>query len=745
MSIAQDRFRSILAAALCGSFVFSAPLTAIAATKSVAPAAARPLDKDARATLLLNRFTFGPTQADLASVHALGVEDWFERQLQPQTINDSTFEARLDVYPALRMTQGDRIRRYPEPATLRQIAKTGVLPSDPELRAIVGDQVEFYQMVRENKAKADASKTDTAKADAAKAVAADTMMMNGSTQNMAAQTAAQAQAQAALANLEQSTPAMPKAEVDSLESLPPDIRYGRLLSMPPADLIALRKGARGPLEAKLTDGMSPLQKETLLALSGTNRMINAETQGSRLLRDIYSQRQLEAVMTDFWLNHFNVFIGANGQIPSVLPDYEQTIRAHALGRFEDLLVATAQSPAMLMYLNNATSMGPNSIAAMRANRNPKNKQDLGLNENYAREVMELHTLGVNGGYTQKDVTELAKVFTGWTLDRPNDGGAYNFNMNRHEPGPKTVLGKTIQPSGEEEGYQALHMLATSPATAHFISTEIAQRFVSDNPPPAMVDRMAKAFLASNGDIKQVLRVMVHSPEFFTTATVNAKLKTPLEYVTSAVRASGAEVTNPQPLIQSLQQLGMPLYGCQPPTGYKWDEASWLSSSALINRMNFALSLSTNRIGGANVDWTPALASGAPTIRPVSLTLHSGAADPEAIRKESLLESRLFETPVSAQTRTAVITQGNDATAQQAAQQFSASGQRQLTDAEKQAQQQDRLDLMMAGKVKGPLPQKGEAPPRGIGAVAAKPGPAPADKQAAAMAGLLLGSPEFQRR
>ncbi|AFL88279.1 Protein of unknown function (DUF1800) [Terriglobus roseus DSM 18391] len=735
MGIAQHHFRHILAAALCGSFVFSAPLSAIAATKSASTPAARPLDKDARANLLLNRFTFGPTQADLASVRALGVDNWLERQLQPQSINDSAFEARLDVYPALRMTQSDRMRRYPEPAMLRQIAKTGVLPNDPELRAIVGDQVEFYQMVRENKSKADATKNGNT----------DATMMNGSMQNVAAQTAAQAQAQAAVANLEQATPAMPKAAVDSLVSLSPNDRYGRLLSMPPADLIALRKGAKGPLEAKITDGMTPLQKETLLALSGTNRMINAETQGSRLLRDIYSQRQLEAVMTDFWLNHFNVFVGANGQIPSVLPEYEQTIRANALGKFEDLLVATAQSPAMLMYLNNATSMGPNSIAAERAKKNAKNKQDLGLNENYAREVMELHTLGVTGGYTQKDVTELAKVFTGWTLDRPYDGGAYNFNMNRHEPGPKTVLGKTIQPTGEEEGYQALHMLATSPATAHFISTEIAQRFVSDNPPQAMVDRMAKAFLSSNGDIRQVLRAMIHSPEFFTTTTVNAKLKTPLEYVTSAVRASGADVSNPLPLIQSLQQLGMPLYGCQPPTGYKWDEATWLSSSALVNRMNFALSLSTNRIGGATVDWMPALTNGTPMIRPVSLTTGSGAADPEAIRKESLLESRLFEVPVSAQTRTAVITQGNDATAQQAAQQFSANGTRVLTDAEKQAQQQDRLDMMVAGKVKGPLPQKGMAQPRGLGAAVIKAGPPPADKQAAAMAGLLLGSPEFQRR
>ncbi len=736
----SNQLRPILAGLLCGSLTFSAlPLSAAAVKKPVA-APARPLALPAKDTLLLNRLTFGPTAEDLRQVRNMGIDAWLERQLRPETINDSALESRLDAYPALRMTQDQRLRRYPEPAMIRQIAKSGVLPNDPEMRAIIGDQVEFYQMAQQAKA---AKAPDPAPGNMMNAGMADANGMG----KVMPQTAQQAQQQAALVNLEQSTEPMARPQVEAILALPPDERYARLLSMPPADLIALRKAARGPMEARVAEGMTPLQKETLLALSGTNRMINAEVQGSRILRDIYSERQVEAVMTDFWLNHFNVFSGANGQIPSLLPDYELTVRTHALGKFEDLLVATAQSPAMLLYLNNATSMGPNSPAAMRAKRNPKNKTEMGLNENYAREVMELHTLGVTGGYTQKDVTELAKVFTGWTLDRPYDGGDYNFNINRHEPGPKTILGKTIQPSGEEEGYQALHMLATSPATAHFISLEIAQRFVSDVPPQAMVDRMAKTFLSSGGDIKAVLRTMVHSPEFFTTATENAKLKTPLEYVTSAVRASGADVTNPLPLVQSLQQLGMPLYGCQPPTGYKWDEATWLSSSALVNRMNFALTLSTNRIGGATVDWTPALSSAPAAIRPVSLTTSSATTDPEALRKEAQLEAVLFEAPVSAQTRTAVISQGTDATAQQAAQQFAGgSAPRQLTDAEREAQQQDRLDAMMAGKVKGLPPQKGQAgPQRGLGAAPVKVGPPPADKQAAAMAGLLLGSPEFQRR
>ncbi len=749
-----------------------APLPATASTKhattkSPRTAPAQRLDTAAQEDLLLSRLTFGTTAADEQAIRREGVDHWLESQLNPNSISDAMLEQRLDAYPALRMNQHDRLKRYPEPATLRVIAKTGVLPNDPEERAIVGDQVEFYQMAQQNKAaKGAPADAMTSAASAAGGAAAPIVrqpggkgqqmavssgsMQGDSMSGGAAKSATSATATAALTdasqvNLEQATQPMAKPQVDEIMAMSPTDRYGRILSMPPADIIALRKAARGPLEGKLVEGMTSLQKETLLALAGTNRMINAETQSARLLRDIYSERQLQAVMTDFWLNHFNVFSGKSGQEPSLLPDYEKTVRANALGNFEDLLVATAQSPAMLMYLDNATSVGPDSLAAVRQKKNTKIKSDLGLNENYARELMELHTLGVNGGYTQHDVTEVAKVFTGWTLDRPYDGGSYNFNINRHQPGPKAVLGQTINGSGEQEGYQVLHMLATSPATAHFISTELAQRFVSDNPPPAMVDRMAKTFLQSKGDIKAVLRTMVHSPEFFTTATVNAKLKTPLEYITSAVRASGADVQNPLPLVQSLQQLGMPLYGCQPPTGYKWDEATWLSSSALVNRMNFALTLSTNRIGGATVDWTPVLTSEAaapknPLFKTVALTQ---GADPDAAHKESMLEAKLFQVPVSAQTRAAVISQGTDATAQQAAQQFATGTARQLTDAEKQAQQQDRLDAMMAGKTKG---LKGEAQPqRGLGATPVKPGPAPADKQAAAMAGLLLGSPEFQRR
>ena len=316
-------------------------------------------------------------------------------------------------------------------------------------------------------------------------------------------------------------------------------------------------------------------------------------------------------MTDFWFNHFNVFIG-KGADRYLLTSYERdVIRPHALGKFEDLLVATAQSPAMLFYLDNWLSVGPNSDVA---NGIPKRKQlqlaqaasitadqcsqakgkRNGLNENYGRELMELHTLGVNGGYTQKDVTEVARVFTGWTLKQPRQGGGFTFEERMHEPGDKIVLGHRIKPKGEKEGREVLHLLAHNPSTAKFICTKLAMRFVSDDPPPALVDRMAQTFLKKDGDIREVLKTMLHSPEFWAPEAYRAKVKTPLEFVVSAVRASGAEVNDAMPLARQLQNMGMPLYGMQPPTGYSMKADAWVNSSALLGRMNFALALTTGK-------------------------------------------------------------------------------------------------------------------------------------------------------
>lgn len=323
--------------------------------------------------------------------------------------------------------------------------------------------------------------------------------------------------------------------------------------------------------------------------------MNREAADARLLRAIDSPRQLEEVMVEFWFNHFNVFAG-KGVDRALIASYERdAIRPYALGSFRDLLGATAHHPAMLYYLDNvvSTSSAFGDALAKRGNKGPR-----GLNENYARELMELHTLGVDGGYTQKDVTELARMLTGWTYQpqrmvRFNEN--FTFDPRRHDQGSKTWLGRTVQPAGQREGEMALDVLAVHPSTAHHISYQLAQYFVSDNPPPALVDRMARTWLATNGDIRSVLKTLFSSDEFMAPQATGAKFKTPYQFVISAVRASGVEVTNVQPLLGTMAQLGMPLYGCQTPDGYKNTQEAWLNPDALTRRITFATALGSGRM------------------------------------------------------------------------------------------------------------------------------------------------------
>ena len=303
-----------------------------------------------------------------------------------------------------------------------------------------------------------------------------------------------------------------------LASIPPDQRFKKILSMSPTAQLAFADSLRGGKGQEFLEGVPPKQKEILLAMNNPAGVVTGELTQAKLLRAIYSERQLEEVMTDFWFNHFNVFVD-KGVDRLLITSYERdVIRPRALGKFEDLLVATAKSPAMLFYLDNWLSVGPNSPQAMGIPPHPygphgrpypprrpnQGKRPSGLNENYGRELLELHTLSVNGGYSQRDVTEVAKVFTGWTIDTPYQGGGFKFDPRMHEPGPKFVLGHRIKPKGEGEGLELLHRLATSPQTAHFISLKLAERFVSDDPPPALVDHLAKTFLKKKGDIREVL-------------------------------------------------------------------------------------------------------------------------------------------------------------------------------------------------------------------------------------------------
>ena len=315
---------------------------------------------------------------------------------------------------------------------------------------------------------------------------------------------------------------------------------------------------------------------------------------ARLLRALQSPAQLQEVMVDFWFNHFNVFIG-KGLDRALVENYErEAIRPYALGCFRDLLRATAHHPAMLFYLDNWQSVAAGHPAPQGAGAVAKAS---GLNENYARELMELHTLGVDGGYAQADVTELARILTGWTINPRLSGGdsAFYFDAKRHDNGEKQWLGRRVAGRGQAEGEEALDVLAMHPATARRIGYKLAQYFVSDEPPPALVERLSRRFLDSGGDIRVLLKTLFDSAEFRAPQVVDAKFKTPYRYLVSAVRASGIAITNVRPLVATAYQLGMPLYGCQTPDGYKNTEVAWLNPEAITRRINFANAFASGRL------------------------------------------------------------------------------------------------------------------------------------------------------
>jgi len=516
----------------------------------------------------------------------MGVDQWIDQQLHPDKIDDHALEARLAPLRTLRMDTRDIVENFPPEQVIKAVAEgKQSLPSDPSKRAVYKAQLERFEQKQERK---------QGGADAA--VAPGEAWLTDDER-------ARRREERLYADL----------RAEQILDLPPDQRMREILKMPPEDQRALAASLKGDKRDEFLEGMDAKQRETLMALNNPQQVVVDELVQAKLLRAIYSERQLQEVMTDFWFNHFNVFIG-KGADRYLMTSYERdVIRPHALGKFEDLLVATAQSPAMLFYLDNWMSVGPNSEIAngmpkrsRRARYRPPVVRQArgrrsGLNENYGRELMELHTLGVNGGYTQKDVTEVARVFTGWTLKQPKQGGGFTFEERMHEPGDKIVLGHRIKSNGEKEGREVLQLLARHPSTAKFICGKLAIRFVSDNPSPALVDRMAQTFLKKKGDISEVLKTLFHSPEFWTPDAYRAKVKTPLEFIVSAVRANGANVTDAMPLARQLQNMGMPLYAMQPPTGYPMKADAWVNSSALLGRMNFALTLTSGKLKGVRAD------------------------------------------------------------------------------------------------------------------------------------------------
>jgi uncharacterized protein (DUF1800 family) len=480
----------------------------------------------------LNRLAYGPRPGDVERLRQMGLEKWINQQLNPETLDDSALDQRLEEkYATLSMSPRELAERFP---TAAQIANR-----------------------------------------------------EGET------------TQQAVEQLKEQRRAAATAMAQAMDANPTD--------SPDRSQMALGK------------------------IQGPGRPV-ADLSMAKLDRAIYTQRQLEAVMEDFWFNHFNVFAGKGADRWLLTSYVGDTIRPHTMGKFQDLLIATAKSPAMLFYLDNWLSVDPiafqswqpsgrqrfqGAFAAGTApgarvpNQRPK-QPERGINENYGREVMELHTVGVDAGYTQQDVIEMAKCLTGWTVRQPRRDPAYVFKPEFHTAGKKVVMGHTFDYGDERDGEQALKMLASDPHTAKFLSTELARHFVSDNPPTSLVNRMAANYQQSGGDIRSVLRAMIYSPEFWSKQAYRAKVKTPFELVASTARALNADVNVSLPLDLWVARMGEPLFLCQPPTGYSDKASTWVNTGALLNRLNFALSFAAGRMPGAKVSLEPMFTSAAAT-------------------------------------------------------------------------------------------------------------------------------------
>ena len=525
----------------------------------------------------LNRLAYGPRPGDIERVRQMGLAKWIEQQLNPNSIDDKAMEVRLGNYPTLRMSTAKLISEYPQPKPQEKQA---------EKRAQLQAQAQQGQ----------------SRSDAAAAVVEKDMQPS------------QGQGSASSADTSAAAPAAASSTESDNAPAP--------MKQPMKEEDAQNVATKGAGKRDALGAGDPNNVPRAIADDSKRpARIVAELSMAKVTRAIYSERQLQQVMDDFWFNHFNVFAG-KGEDRYYLSSYERdVIQPHALGKFKDLVTDTAKSPAMLFYLDNFLSADPRMAQReamqryyrqqMRYERfggpppvNPQQaakKNERGLNENYGRELMELHTLGVDGGYTQKDVTEVARCFTGWTIEKPRQYPDFKFDDRLHDPDPKLVLGKKIHAGGMKDGEQVIDLLVHHPSTAKFISTKLARRFVSDNPPPALVSRMAGTFQSSDGDIRAVMKTMIWSPEFWSREAYRAKIKTPFELVVSTARALGTDVDTPMPLVQWVGRIGEPLYQCQPPTGYSDKAETWVNTGALLNRLNYSLALAGNRMRGARSD------------------------------------------------------------------------------------------------------------------------------------------------
>ncbi len=508
------------------------------------------ISNNQKAEHALSRLTFGARPGDIQHVESLGVKKWIDLQLHPERIPQNPILAeKLRPLDTIGMSTAQMLRDYPSPAEVKaMVAGNLPFPEDPDKRMMVNRLAERLKGKKDSDPAPEAAKlADLLPAEQLR------VMRTGT----------------------------PQQKLDLFKTFSRD-RQDQLLE-------SMGQGMRMQLFA----AAPPDLRRRIQSANGPQAMVASDLVTAKLLRAVYSDRQLEEVLADFWFNHFNVFIEKGADRYLVTAYERDAIRPHVLGKFEDLLRATAQSPAMLFFLDNWESVGAQSAAGKRRQR--------GLNENYGRELLELHTLGVDGGYSQKDVTEVARCFTGWTIRQPQRVAEFEFNAKMHDDGEKTVLGVRIPAGGGiEDGYKVLHLLAHHPATAHFISRQLAVRFVADDPPATLVNRMAATFLKKDGDLRAVLKTMFDSPEFWQRGAWRAKMKSPFEMVVSSLRALNADVDYTFALNNQLNQLGEPLYRKAEPTGYSNAGQEWLNSAGLLARMNFSVALVNNKIPGVTV-------------------------------------------------------------------------------------------------------------------------------------------------
>ncbi|MDQ3908334.1 MAG: DUF1800 domain-containing protein [Acidobacteriota bacterium] len=695
--------RSPVAALVALSLVVTL-LAPLAGAQTRAASKAQKMSEEQRAAHVLNRLAFGARPGDLERVRRMGVDKYVEQQLHPEQIDDSAAEARLADLEVLKMTTGELLAKYPQPNFLiGQMQREGKLPSD-------------LAQARDARTK----------------VLADASVMNS-------QAGASMSAQGATAN---ATGAQPSAQGAATQNAIPT---------------PLTPAAIDPNRAEYRQAVQEFYREHGLQQP---QRVTAELQASRIIRAVYSERQLQEVMVDFWTNHFNIY-APKGADRWMLVSYDRdVIRPHAFGKFEDLLVATAESPAMLFYLDNFQSVSPNAPANLRRaaaqpfNRNPllsnsptarrdrmpqqpgqmpqPRRPTRGINENYARELMELHTLGVDGGYTQKDVQEVARCFTGWTIIDPRGAGNYAgftdeartgtfyFNPRLHDDGEKIVLGHKIPAGGGmKDGLMVLDILAHHPSTAKFIATKLARKFVMDNPTPELVARIAAAYTKSDGDIRETLRAVFTSPEFNSPENFRAKIKTPFELAVSAVRALGGDSNGGPAFHQWIARMGEPLYQYQAPTGYPDTAEHWVNTGALLERINFALALVSNKIPGTRVDLS----------RFTSSTTNATAADKSRVVDE--FANVILQGDISPKTKASLLKQLDEAAADPSAAPQPQSPAPANAAAMNAGSPAEALDGPLGGR-------------RGLRNQVAANNNAPVT-EVARIAALLLGSPEFQRQ